>query len=220
MDFDKLQEGDLVRALITDEGLSDHKREHCFILIGAPQPKHKGKKRHRICIPACSFSSSFPLKEDEQYIDIAKYSIPPTLFNQQKENTILRIAKPKCIEKYQYRGFTLNLKSFPEFWVEICSKVHSFYTGELQILNNTCDCECFKESEIESGFCDQDIDFLQDKYCKCEPSMTCKICSCCGYLFDNLEQSFEICPKCHDNLYVEILNGVNSPMYFQPDQDF
>jgi hypothetical protein len=33
MKYNDLKEGDLIRALITDEGLGKNSREHCFIIF-------------------------------------------------------------------------------------------------------------------------------------------------------------------------------------------
>jgi len=220
MNYNDLQEGDLVRALITDEGLPDHKREHSFILISPPHIKDPGKRRHRICIPACSFSSKIPGGQDKHFLDITSFSIPPDLFDEVKENTILRISEPKCIEKYQYRGYKKNLKEYPEFWKAICQIIHEFYSGNLKALKETCDCECFVNNEIIPGYCNQDDAYLQEVICQSDETVTCKICPCCTFQFDNIEHSYELCPRCEGNYVVELINGAGRGIfifYGEPD---
>lgn len=206
MKYEDLKEGDLIRALITDEKLSKNKREHCFIIFNEHRAKDETKKRHRICIPACSFSSKFPKCDDETYIEIDTDLIPPNLFNEQKENTILRVGKPKCVERYQFKEYKTNLKSYPEFWKELCEKVNGAFPEDLGDFDSVCDCQCLVDNEIEAGYCEQDECFLVEEICK-EETQPKKLCSCCGFKFPQFDHKFTICPNCNDNVYIIIIDN-------------
>jgi len=214
MEYSELKEGDLIRALITDEKINKKNREHCFIIFNPHQIKDDSKKRHRICIPACSFSSKFPKSDNEIYIEIDPNLIPIELFNDRKENTILRIGKPKCVEKYQFREYKTNLKAFPHLWKEICEKVFKSFPEDLGILNSVCDCDCLVNNKIDAGYCEQDIPYLYDQNSNkiCEKI---KLCSCCRYKFDTFNYYFEDCPKCKDNTHIIIIgkDGNNCCIY-------
>lgn len=206
MKYEDLREGDLIRALITDEKLSKNKREHCFIIFNEHRAKDESKKRHRICIPACSFSSKFPKCENETYIEINTDLVPADLFNEKKENTILRVGKPKCVERYQFKEYKTNLKAYPEFWKELCQKVNEAFPDDLGDFDSVCDCECLVDNEIEAGYCEQDECYIIDEYCPPE-SEPKKLCACCCYEFENFNFDFELCPVCCQNSHVIIVDN-------------
>jgi len=214
MEYNQLQEGDLIRALITDEKLAKTKRAHCFIIFNTHIVKNESKKRHRICIPACSFSSKIPKNQNEVFIELDPTIVPLDLFNEQKGSTILRIGKPKCIEKYQFIEYRTNLKQYPEFWANICNKVFEYFPEDLGILNTVCDCNCLEDNEIEAGYCEQDEKFIIDRFCLKKGEQQ-KLCSCCGYRFEEFNYDFKICPKCNDNVYIIIIeeNGSSTFVY-------
>jgi len=212
MNYSDLKEGDLIRALITDEGLKGKQREHCFIIFNEHKIKDASKKRHRICIPACSLSSKFPKCDGEIYIEINTDLIPPNLFNESKDQTLLRIGRPKCVERYQFKEYRTNLKAYPEFWKEICEKVQVAFPEDLGGFDAVCDCQCLVDNDIDVGYCEQEETYLISKHCEM-PHESKKICSACGFEFNNLHHEFELCQVCCNNNHVIIIDTRGCEFY-------
>lgn len=216
--LDDLAPGDIIRALITDEKLPDEKREHCFVVLGYVQPKDPNAKRHRMCVPACSFSSSIPRKENECYVDIEKGVVPVGIFDNETDITLLRLGRPKCVESYQLMGKRGTLIQYSDLWEEVCNKVHTVYGLDMQNFNHVCDCNCLEKNDLNLEYCSQDLYYLSNKKCQDSTAETCKVCSCCGYNFENISCDFEECPVCHDNLYIVFISRDGGMTYLYEDQ--
>lgn len=200
--LDELVPGDLIEAKIVDENLPKDKRLHKFIVLGYSRPKDGSGKRHKICVPSCSFSSKKPKTTTECFIEIDKGVIPKDLFDKETDITLLRIGKPKCVEAYFYDDYVGSLSANPKFWEEICQKVGDFYGLDLSTFSDVCDCKCLEEENIELNYCSQDMYYLTNYKCKDPINGCCKLCSCCGHQFDNVISEFEVCYECNDNSFV------------------
>ena len=160
-----------------------------------------------MCVPSCSFSSKIPKKEDECYVFVDQGVIPPGIFDETTEVSLLRLGRPKCIESYQYKEYRGTLTQFPALWQEVCYKVHTIYGLNMENFRQVCDCNCLNENQITLEYCSQDLHYLYSRKCKNPEVPYCKLCSCCGYNFDNMDCTYEKCPNCNDNTYIIHLNN-------------
>lgn len=192
--LEELEAGDIVNAIITNEDIPTEKRNHRFVILGSSRPKSGGQKRHKICVPACSFSSSFPKVPNEDYIYVERDTIPPGLFDISKDITLLRIGRLLCIEKYQYIEYCGSLKNIQSLWYEIYLKLNAKYGVLLDNFEDVCDCKCLEENALELEYCSQDIYYLLHNKCKDQKTGCIKLCGCCGYNFTNLSPFLKFVP--------------------------
>lgn len=203
--YDDLVEGDIIRAKIS---ISKKKRKgknicrvHTFIVLNSPQPKSKGK-RHKVCVPACSFSSTYPKGQNQYCIDLNDHNVPKGFFGEKKEKSILRISEPKCLNKFEYEGHINDINSYPGLLNDICNKVDTFFGGKLQEYETICDCECLKNNNVEIEYCEQDHQYLSELNSEALNSTIALVCSCCGNILESEECKFINCSSCNDNIFV------------------
>ena len=104
---------------------------------------------HIPCIPVCNFTSKKGDNKIESSINISKYDLPKTWFENKKPELWLRCRDKDCLfnQKFSKDDILGNiLGDFPNLWKAICLSVISCPISER--LNQICDCEYEKTNEI------------------------------------------------------------------------
>jgi hypothetical protein len=136
----KFKVGDLVKGYLPD---STERKHICIIL------EKENEFGHIPCIPVCNFTSKKGKIETEFSIDISKYDLPTSWFENKKPESWLRCRDKDCLYNQK---FTINdilgniLEDFPELWKSICLNVISCPNAEK--FNRICECEYEKTNEL------------------------------------------------------------------------
>lgn len=196
--LEELSAGDVIRGTFYDKNVRKRKREHCFIVLDSSRST-TDNVTHKTCVPACTFSSKPPTKEDLPYLDLRQFSLPEEFFKCKKKNnaSYLRFSEPHCLKAFEVKQKIGNLKEYENLWSKICSLMNQTYPNEIHQLEKTCTCTCLEENSINVAYCEQD-QIEGNGQC-------CAICSCCGNEMDEVEE-FIKCPMCKDNTILTVVN--------------
>jgi len=217
--YDDLETGDIIRSKLASPKKSRKRKkgsskiEHTFIVLEIPQKS--GSRDHKICVPACCFTSQPPTAQESLFIDLTEYDVPENFFFNKKGNCYLRLSEPSCLKRFEYIGHIGSLDLHSQLWGAICTLVHQSYNGVLIEFHSVCDCELLTYHCIPNGLCEED----SYEYCEIfdHPGVSCIVCSCCGEFIAHPVEEYVVCPNCNQNRFVIIHDGFGNSCECYPN---
>ncbi len=189
--------GDVIRGTFYVKSVRKKKREHCLIVLNNSQPVSDSKS-HKLCVPACSFSSKVPQGDNRPCLDLSDYALPEDFFDSQKPVTVLRFAEPQCLKAFEVKEYKGNLINYGSLWEDLCALMNQEYPDHMDKMQEVCSCNCLQENDIHLGYCDQDHSTYDND--------SNAVCSCCGHTIVDTD-CFTQCPICCNTCFVTIVSS-------------